>query len=75
MDVHVCKISSSERGTTCYCRWDGGSSSLWFDVAGRFEFEHCVIISMDEDYSKEDSRKTYHSLLFGRKLGTGDMKG
>ncbi|RYC78669.1 hypothetical protein BFJ63_vAg18458 [Fusarium oxysporum f. sp. narcissi] len=43
--------------------------SLWFDVADRIEFKHCVIVGMDEDHQKEDPWKTYYFLLVREKQG------
>ncbi|EXK23779.1 hypothetical protein FOMG_19461 [Fusarium oxysporum f. sp. melonis 26406] len=43
--------------------------SLWFDLADRIEFKHCVIVGMDEDHQKEDPWKTYYFLLVREKQG------
>ncbi|KAJ3453667.1 hypothetical protein MRS44_017914 [Fusarium solani] len=43
--------------------------SLWFDVADRIEFKHCVIVGMDEDHQKEDPWKTYYFLLVRERQG------
>jgi hypothetical protein len=45
--------------------------SLWFDVADRIEFKHCVVIGMDAN-QEEDPRKTYYILVVREKQGGGE---
>ena len=48
--------------------------SLWFDVAGRIEFKHCVVVGMRAGQEKEDARKTYHVFIVRQKAGGGGYK-
>ncbi|KAK3360343.1 heterokaryon incompatibility protein-domain-containing protein [Lasiosphaeria hispida] len=40
---------------------------IWFDVADRIEFKHCVAVGMDKHDKKEDPRKTYYILVVWKK--------
>ncbi|KAK7584365.1 hypothetical protein V3481_010699 [Fusarium oxysporum f. sp. vasinfectum] len=41
--------------------------SLWFDVASRSKFEHCVVVGMIADDKNEDPQKTYYVLVIQKK--------
>ncbi|KAH7146694.1 heterokaryon incompatibility protein-domain-containing protein [Dactylonectria estremocensis] len=49
--------------------WTRKVGSLWLDVADRIEFKHCVVVGMDDEYRKEESRKTYYILVVREKQG------
>lgn len=51
--------------------WTRKVGSLWFDVADRVEFSHCVVVGMDEEHKKEDPQKTYYILIVREKLSEG----
>jgi hypothetical protein len=48
--------------------WTRKVGSLWFDVADRIDFKHCVVVGMGDDDGKEDPQKTYYILLVREKL-------
>lgn len=47
--------------------------SCWFDVAGRTEFEYCVVVGVDEN-DWEGAWKTYYIFVVGKKDGSGRYK-
>ena len=57
----------------------GRVGSLWFDMATKIEFRHCVVVGMCQD-RKEDPRKTYYILVVREKpreyegLGVGEVE-
>ncbi|KAK3373471.1 heterokaryon incompatibility protein-domain-containing protein [Lasiosphaeria ovina] len=40
---------------------------IWFDVADRIEFKHCVVVGMDKRDRKENAQKTYYVLVVRKK--------
>ncbi|KAK4460412.1 heterokaryon incompatibility protein-domain-containing protein [Cladorrhinum samala] len=67
-----CRVRSEEEG---YSIINGTEEVgfLWFDVADRIEFKHCVVVGMREDYRRKDppSRKTYYVLVVREKASGG----
>ncbi|RSL83472.1 hypothetical protein CEP52_016707 [Fusarium oligoseptatum] len=52
----------------------GQVGSLWFDLAGRHEFRHCVVVGMTSDQSKQDHEKTYYVLMVREKQDGGEYE-
>jgi hypothetical protein len=57
-----CRVEQKEKGHVVV----NGTEEvgcIWFDVADRIEFKHCVVVGMDRNDKKENAGKTYYVLI------------
>ncbi|KAK4097756.1 HET-domain-containing protein [Parathielavia hyrcaniae] len=66
----TCRMEQEEKEYAIFDRTEK-VGSLWFDVADHIQFQDCfcVVVGMDKDDKKEDSRKTYNVLIIRQKAG------
>jgi hypothetical protein len=81
-DGKALKVKVRQFGENCRMEQEGEGHAIvngakrvgfvWFDVADRFEFKHCVVVGMGED-EEDDPQKTYYVLII-REKADGLMK-
>jgi len=75
-----CRMEQKEKEHAIFAD-SGRVGSLWFDMATKIEFRHCVVVGMRKD-QEEDPQKTYYILVVREKplkkeyerLGVGEVE-
>ena len=73
-----CQMGQEEKEYAIFAD-PGRVGSLWFDIATKIEFRHCVVVGMRKD-QKKDPQKTYYILVVREKpreykgLGVGEVE-